>query len=37
MSIVYNLVNGPLQGNVTVSSVEGTGTEVSLELPLKLN
>jgi two-component system NtrC family sensor kinase len=36
MSIVYNLVNGPLQGNVIVSSVEGSGTEVTLALPLKL-
>jgi two-component system NtrC family sensor kinase len=36
MSIVYNLVNGPLQGNVMVSSVEDSGTEVTLELPLKL-
>jgi signal transduction histidine kinase len=36
MSIVYNLVNGSLQGSVMVSSVEGSGTEVTLELPLRL-
>jgi two-component system NtrC family sensor kinase len=36
MSIVYNLINGPLKGNVSIKSVEGSGTEVTLELPLKL-
>lgn len=36
MSIVYNLVTGPLKGKISLSSNTGEGTHVELLLPAKL-